>query len=612
MLSDYLRYTKKISIHALREEGDRGSLTAFLSLLIFLSTPSARRATDHPQLPENYPQISIHALREEGDASNGQRILAFTRFLSTPSARRATDRHFRYKSTTKFLSTPSARRATHLHLYSIPPSKFLSTPSARRATLADKGCTVTSEFLSTPSARRATRRPELWPQPGQISIHALREEGDTGASLAPATSPNFYPRPPRGGRLHAYDHAPTTFEFLSTPSARRATSNRTSTLRYYRISIHALREEGDRRRLLPGCWPWNFYPRPPRGGRLSGAHSEGGREVFLSTPSARRATSQICSARIMMFYFYPRPPRGGRPRSSGPKIWASTFLSTPSARRATEQKRERSKPRAISIHALREEGDFGCYQGSLGNVRFLSTPSARRATSHSLHPLPCQTISIHALREEGDLESVMLEQTDIDFYPRPPRGGRRWASLMIPMLLEFLSTPSARRATSGGTLFCCFLAISIHALREEGDPATFTLMSGSMISIHALREEGDQHIRIQLTQIKDFYPRPPRGGRRGCPLPLSTCASISIHALREEGDRMELEAYGHDKISIHALREEGDPQTWANRPFSKKFLSTPSARRATRENRTLRKRKGISIHALREEGDKPSPMNSKR
>ena len=34
-------------------------------------------------------------------------------FLSTPSARRATsDRHFRCKSTTKFLSTPSARRAT--------------------------------------------------------------------------------------------------------------------------------------------------------------------------------------------------------------------------------------------------------------------------------------------------------------------------------------------------------------------------------------------------------------------------------------------------------------------------------------------------------------------
>ena len=34
--------------------------------------------------------------------------------------------------------------------------------------------------------------------------------------------------------------------------------------------------------------------------------------VFLSTPSARRATvSILCRIRIF-FYFYPRPPRGGR------------------------------------------------------------------------------------------------------------------------------------------------------------------------------------------------------------------------------------------------------------------------------------------------------------
>ena len=38
-------FASPISIHALREEGDRGSLMAFLSLFIFLSTPSARRAT---------------------------------------------------------------------------------------------------------------------------------------------------------------------------------------------------------------------------------------------------------------------------------------------------------------------------------------------------------------------------------------------------------------------------------------------------------------------------------------------------------------------------------------------------------------------------------------
>ena len=45
----------KISIHALREEGDAGS-----------GTP-----------PEAEGQISIHALREEGDSKNGDKISIF-------------------------------------------------------------------------------------------------------------------------------------------------------------------------------------------------------------------------------------------------------------------------------------------------------------------------------------------------------------------------------------------------------------------------------------------------------------------------------------------------------------------------------------------------------
>ena len=36
--------------------------------------------------------------------------------------------------------------------------------------------------------------------------------------------------------------------------------------------------------------------------------------------------------------------------------------------------------------------------------------------------------------------------------------------------------------------------------------------------------------------ISNFYPRPPRGGRRAMYCPSLTAASISIHALREEGD----------------------------------------------------------------------------
>ncbi len=55
---------------------------------------------------------------------------------------------------------------------------------------------------------------------------------------------------------------------------------------------------------------------------------------------------------------------------------------------------------------------------------FLSTPSARRATL-----LICTAdlgghISIHALREEGDPPTMAAGWSLIDFYPRPPRGGR--------------------------------------------------------------------------------------------------------------------------------------------------------------------------------------------
>ena len=62
-------------------------------------------------------------------------------------------------------------------------------------------------------------------------------------------------------------------EFLSTPSARRATAPTPHRARGRSISIHALREEGDTKRF-----------------RVQ-QHSL----VFLSTPSARRATGTLLS-----------------------------------------------------------------------------------------------------------------------------------------------------------------------------------------------------------------------------------------------------------------------------------------------------------------------------
>ncbi len=81
----------------------------------------------------------------------------------------------------------------------------------------------------------------------------------------------------------------------------------------------------------------------------------------------------------------------------------------------------------ISIHALREEGDD-----------FIST----------IYPVP-MSISIHALREEGDrLHNVCNDYTyKISIHALREEGDCADAALH-PVLILFLSTPSARRATN--------------------------------------------------------------------------------------------------------------------------------------------------------------------
>ena len=105
-----------------------------------------------------------------------------------------------------------------------------------------------------------------------------------------------------------------------------------------------------------------------------------------------------------------------------------------------------------------------------------------------------------------------------------------------------------------------YKVISIHALCEEGDQDFTEAPHTLAISIHALREEGDSSQIWESKQFSNFYPRPPRGGRLTTTWTNSSQVLISIHALREEGDESRL-----GTASIH----------W-------RFLSTPSARRATR------------------------------
>ena len=325
-----------------------------------------------------------------------------------------------------FLSTPSARRATGCHQFSPPAIPYFY-----------------------PRPPRGGRPASVPPRSGQgrISIHALREEGDTKTEKESAETENI--------SIHALREE-------GDKRLRRWTE-------YNNISIHALREEGDgtlRSRTADGR---NFYPRPPRGGRPERGKLQRNANAFLSTPSARRAT----------------------------RVWhipqdTAQFLSTPSARRATGSHSPGTEQHGISIHALREEGDFsgfGCCdivsisihalreEGDSSRTRpaalpttFLSTPSARRATLRKAVAVQQYYISIHALREEGDRRCAMDADQDIHFYPRPPRGGRHSRVAHFDGSPIFLSTPSARRATS--------------------------------------------FVRVVALSPQYFYPRPPRGGRQ--------------------------------------------------------------------------------------------------
>ena len=414
-----------------------------------------------------------------------------------------------------------------------------------------------------------------------ISIHALREEGDSPAGGGVCAQDNFYPRPPRGGRRNMGCSWACPADFYPRPPRGGRHAGRRGRSRRGRISIHALREEGDGARFCTTHQSMYFYPRPPRGGRPTRSVANVLTLVFLSTPSARRATKSPTACRA---------------------FWE--FLSTPSARRATLHGPRDGLQHSISIHALREEGDAPAMRSRSTRTNFYPRPP-RGGRPCASRPRPRRDcISIHALREEGDEPNrkgvstmkIFLSTPSArrattapcrpytvpcHFYPRPPRGGRPLWLSSGKAQKRFLSTPSARRATipaqvsfrprghfyprppRGGRLFFPHnrvwrVRISIHALREEGDALVNQAAKGSRISIHALREEGDRMGCERVHRRTDFYPRPPRGGR---PKPTRNDMHPTIF------------------LSTPSARRA----TYAPCIFRpcRRFLSTPSARRAT-------------------------------
>ncbi len=283
-------------------------------------------------------------------------------------------------------------------------------------------------------------------------------------------------------------------------------------------------------------------------------------------------------------YFYPRPLRGGRrPKRSLPHGRPADFYPRPL--------------RGGRLHIQITKSGF---------VPFLSTPSARRAT-----PL----FHLSALRGSY-------------FYPRPLRGGRHCRDCQRNHTWRFLSTPSARRATQAGEVHRYGRPISIHALCEEGDGfgGDFEPRAGRFLSTPSARRATAQtklDIAKQAQFLStpsarrataseeeesarpcNFYPRPLRGGRPAVRVRTGRAVRISIHALCEEGDQLSGFFYDshHKFLSTPSARRATCKRKY-DTPFNREFLSTPSARRATEQNLAEYLTEKISIHALCEEGD---------
>ena len=85
-----------------------------------------------------------------------------------------------------------------------------------------------------------------------------------------------------------------------------------------------------------------------------------------------------------------------------------------------------------------------------------------------------------------------------------------------------------------------FWAISIHALREEGDHYGISGLCNQRHFYPRPPRGGRLHLRVAQGLVINFYPRPPRGGRQDGLQMDRQCRGISIHALREEGDARNL------------------------------------------------------------------------
>ena len=296
------------------------------------------------------------------------------------------------------------------------------------------------------------------------------------------------------------------------------------------VSIHATLVGGDCEISAVMMWRLCFYPRHPRGWRLSmltksplflkvSIHAtlvggDGflcGNLCFVLVVSIHATLVGGDSAMLLgspcIGCFYPRHPRGWRLNCG-----ARNCLTC-----------------HVSIHATLVGGDTTT--SLVGAVLACFYPRHPRGwrLADCIIRSDFYQVSIHATLVGGDDVGFWIRKGNRSFYPRHPRGWRRWNNCDLHRLKS----------------------VSIHATLVGGDLEPIVMpVYGVFVSIHATLVGGDSPGGRQTDDPPRFNPRHPRGwGPQYC-RKLSPTRYVSIHATLVGGDPSVIEVIRPEEVFL--------------------------------------------------------------
>ena len=151
-------------------------------------------------------------------------------------------------------------------------------------------------------------------------------------------------------------------------------------------------------------------------------------------------------------------------------------------------------------------------------------------------------ISIHAPREGSDAEASLVELAGEISIHAPREGSDEQRGAVVEDFQQFLSTLPARGATLCIVFSRSISDISIHAPREGSDRRRERRLILRFEFLSTLPARGATRAGTHRPrQRRYFYPRSPRGERRGARQQGRTEPGISIHAPREGSDTLHRE-----------------------------------------------------------------------